>query len=176
MPDTLPAPPDTVITAVVRASLQHDRYPLSVTAWLQRHWRALDRRTVATLRRDIRAPLAGQPAGEAAAAWQRLLDLAPPERETLQPQPAPACFAELSCLYALGRQTYIVMDVTEWLRQAWPALPEDARERVRAAVRRALSQGGAGSDRVDAPRWQALLAPSLDPDPLQVCRDAERTR
>lgn len=174
MLDILPPPPDIVVTAVVRASLHHDRYPLSVAGWLQRYWHALDHRTVATLRRDIREHLAGQRAGETAGAWRRVLDLPPSERETLQPQPAPACFAELSCLYALGRQTYVVADVTAWLREAWPALPENARERVRAAVRRALSQDGAGDPRIDAPQWQALLAPSVAPDPLQAWRATER--
>jgi len=74
--------------------------------------------------------------------------------------------------YALGRQTYLVHHVQEFLREVWLDLPETARAVIKRDIREAAARGEPNSDRsglghvrIDEPGWlDVLMWPGGDDD------------
>lgn len=65
--------------------------------------------------------------------------------------------------YALGRETYVVGDVTRLLERVAPALGAPVRATIARDIRDALAEDRAGHPKIDAPRWRETLR-TLEPD------------
>ena len=84
-----------------------------------------------------------------------------------QPLPIPDWFIISAVRYALGRQTYIIADTTDWLLLHWEELPGRARATVRADVEEAFGRddraqgkpyGGPLGMAQDRERWERVRA------------------
>ena len=59
--------------------------------------------------------------------------------------------------YALGRQTYVVSELTQAITHAWVKLPSQKRAMFKREIREAEKAGRLGNASIDAPSWLAIL-------------------
>jgi hypothetical protein len=59
--------------------------------------------------------------------------------------------------YALGRQTYVVSEITQSIRYAWERLDKNCRTLIKREIRQAQARDGLGNPSIDAPDWLAIL-------------------
>ncbi len=59
--------------------------------------------------------------------------------------------------YALGRMTYIVSSIVDFLEQNWDNLPAPSQALIHKEIQEAIDQGHAGHD-CDVAQWRRLLA------------------
>ena len=60
--------------------------------------------------------------------------------------------------YALGRQTYVVGSICDILKANWENMPTSRREFFKNEIREAVNKGWAGSELIDVPQWNSILA------------------
>ena len=58
--------------------------------------------------------------------------------------------------YALGRMTYVVQEVSDYLVNNWEEIEPDTRSQIQQDIKEAMVQGKAGWD-IDQKIWQKVL-------------------
>ena len=60
--------------------------------------------------------------------------------------------------YALGRRTYVVGSICDILKANWNRMSPIRREFYKNEIREAIDKGWAGSELIDVPEWNSILA------------------
>ena len=59
--------------------------------------------------------------------------------------------------YSLGRRTYAVRIMTEFLKKNWANIPKTDRDLIQREIDEAIEKGCAGSPLIDVPEWEGVL-------------------